>query len=102
MSDTRTEVLKPSHKFWRGFMARLNDGLIKHGCNHQTYDVIEPILRTLSGISIPETIGYFESKGVLCNCEVFFKTDWRKKSTPAVVEIDRDTEKNMGLKKSGY
>ena len=44
---------------------------------------------------------YFEKKGVYCNCDVFHKSDWRKKSTPAQIEIDRG-ECKIKLKRSGY
>ena len=72
-TKTRSEVLKPSHNMWRGFMARLNDGLLRYGCNHQTYDIIENILASLPNISTSQTMDYFEKKSVFCNCDVFPK-----------------------------
>lgn len=74
-----SEILTPKHKYWRGFITRLGNGIQKYGCNHQTFDIIEQILRTLPNISISETMGYFEEKGVFCNCGVYHNTDWRRK-----------------------
>ncbi len=55
-------------------------GYIDMGANikHQTFDIIEQILTSLPGISIGDTIDYFDKKGVYCNCDVYNKSDCGK------------------------
>ena len=64
------EILNKKHPYWRAVYVRLNDGLVKRGCNH-TFDITEQILFSLPNVDVGGTLDLFMESGGYCDCEVF-------------------------------
>ena len=59
------------HKFWRALYVRLNEKLVRYGCDH-SLDKTEQILLSLPGVDVGGTLDYFLEMGGYCDCEVYF------------------------------
>ena len=64
------EIVDNKHKYWRALYVRLNDGLVKRGCNH-TFDLTEQILFSLPDVDVGGTLEFLMDHGGYCDCEVY-------------------------------
>jgi hypothetical protein len=82
----KSEILTPSHKYWRALRYRLDqmvnthvEGKPQFNCKHDLSNT-RKILKSLPKIDVEGTIQQYQELGGYCDCEVLMnvESNWKK------------------------
>jgi hypothetical protein len=74
------QIVKPGHRDWEMFLEKLNRAVFSHytpgfpetkDCVH-TFRHTRSILESMPGVDFEETIEFFKSRNIKCDCTVIY------------------------------